>query len=130
MSIPAGDFGQIGPPGPTAHDWASAVEATAARIVAVFEKQPAIPQVRTIEAATTVWETIYGHLRGRIPYPVPPDLMGVSVSAGTRILKGIAYTGTAYLQNGMMNDIADLRPWNGFLIPERIVLARYRQRTA
>lgn len=130
MSIPAGSSGWIGSPDPIPDNWDNAVRVTAIRVRSTFDSDPGIPQVRTVEAAVTVWETIYGHLRGRIPYPVPPDLMGVSVSAGARILKGFAYSGTAYLQNGNMNDIADLRPWNGRLIPERIVLARYRQRTA
>ncbi len=124
MSIPAVE------PAPEPLDYVSTILATAYRVKIAFEDSPAVPHSRTMEAAEMVWGLIYGQLRGRIPYPVPPDLMSVAVSAGTRILKGFAFTGTAFIKQGQFNDVADLRPWSGFMVVERVILNRYRQRTA
>lgn len=102
----------------------------AERIAATFDASPAVPTARTMEAAETVMALIYGHLRGRMPFPFPHDLLAVAISGGARILKSFAYTGTAFLDHGRISDVGDLRPWNGWMTHERMILARYRQRTA
>ncbi|GAA3684319.1 hypothetical protein GCM10022237_48620 [Nocardioides ginsengisoli] len=111
-------------------DWDSAILETARRMGIAFHRDERVPPQRTLEGARLAWEAIYGHLRGRVPYPVPPDLLGVAVSASLRIAKGFAFTGTMFLQNGNFNGTADLRPWAGFMLVEKVTLNRYRQRTA
>lgn len=71
-----------------------------------------------------------GHLRGRTPFPLPRDLMGVAVSAGLRILKGFAHSGTQMLDHGLNGGTVETLPWNGFMMVEKVTLNRYRQRTA
>lgn len=110
-------------------DMDTAIQETARRIRLAYEVH-GVPATRTLEGSRLCWEAIYGHLRGRVPYPVPPDLMGVAVSAGLRISKGFAYSGAMFLQDGKFNGSADFRPWSGFMLNEKVTLGRYRQRTA
>lgn len=124
MSVPA-----VEPPEPVDHE--SAVLATALRIKVAFTDRPHPPEAKTMESAEQVWGLIYGQLRGRIPFPVPPDLMTVAASAGVRIHKGFRDVGSGVLsRDGRMNDVIDLRPWSGWMMHERVILNRYRQRTA
>jgi hypothetical protein len=58
------------------------------------------------------------------------DRLGVAVSAGLWVCKGFAAAGTIFLKEGQFNGESEFRPWNGFLMPERITLNRYRQRNA
>jgi len=79
--------------------------------------------------AEVAWGLIHGQLRGRIPYPVPYDLMAVAVS--------VAIRWTTYLGNSEQikiagDAIAGFQPpiFTGFTLTELIVLWRYRIRTA
>lgn len=124
MSVPA-----VEAPDPV--DYESAVLATAVRIKVAYNDRPAPPEAKTMEAAEIVWGLIYGQLRGRIPFPVPPDLMTVAASGGVRIHQGFSDLGKGLLgRDGRMSDVVDLRPWNGWMMHERVILNRYRQRTA
>jgi hypothetical protein len=107
-----------------------AVIETAHRLhVALSDGEGNVPPT-TLEGSQIVWEHVFGLLRGSIPYPVPDDLMGVAVSAGLRISKGFAQTGQLFIRQGEYNEIADLRPWLGFLLVERMILDRYRKTCA
>jgi hypothetical protein len=79
--------------------------------------------------AEVAWGLIHGQLRGRIPYPVPYDLMAVAVS--------VAIRWTTYLGNSEQLKIAGdaitgFQPpiFTGFTLTELIVLWRCRIRTA
>lgn len=120
MSVPVDE--------PTPFD--AAVEAVAARIAVAFPANAHIPAERFNEGARVALEAIDGHLRGRTPFPLPRDLMGVAVQSGIRIFKGFAHSGTQMLNHGLHGGTVELTPWNGFLMVEKVTLNRYRQRTA
>lgn len=87
---------------------------------------PNVVPERITEGSRITWQHISGYLRGNVPEPIPEDLMGVAVAAGLRITKGFGTTGSLFLRHGEYNDVADLRPWLGFLLVERMILNRYR----
>lgn len=109
--------------------YAGLIEDTAARLHLALDGEGAVPP-KTLEGARLIWEHIYGYLRSSIPEPVPSDLMAVAVSAGLRMTKGITNTGTMFVRRGEYNDVADFRPWTGFMLVERIILNRYRKTVA
>ncbi|GIM64550.1 hypothetical protein Pve01_94910 [Planomonospora venezuelensis] len=104
---------------------AGLIEDTAARLHLALDGEGAVPP-KTLEGAQLVWGHIYGYLRSSIPNPVPADLMAVAVSAGLRVTKGFADTGSMIVRRGEYNDVADFRPWTGFMLVERVILNRYR----
>lgn len=106
-----------------------AIYETANRVHLALDGEGAVSD-KTTEGAQLIWEHIHGYLRGAVPYPVPRDLMGVAVSAGLRMSKGFANTGTMIVRRGEYSDVADFRPWTGFMLVERVVLNRYRKTVA
>ena len=127
MSIPAGGPLIEVPLG--AIDLATAIADTAVKIREAMDDERTIIEDRFIRAAELVWAHLYGQLRGRIPSPVPFDLAGVAVSAGMRICEGFADTGAVFLNGGQYESQAEFRPWSGFLLPELLIIWRYRRRT-
>ncbi len=85
---------------------------------------------RTAEQAVkVVYGLLHGHLRGRVPLPLPPDLVAVLRAAGTRyalLLLKVLRTGP---QDPVEAYALDLPSFQGWTFPEAVVLARYRQRT-
>lgn len=83
----------------------------------------------TVSAVTTVYGLMYGHLRGNVPEVLPRDLRAVVVGAGTRYnlmlskSRGVRPIGDAEPLQGLPDFL-------GFTLPELVVLARYRKRTA
>lgn len=125
--IPGGD--EWSPP-PLPVSWDEIVVLTAERIEQAWDSDSREIPKRTLQGAQIVWEHVYGYLRGRIPYPVPVDLMGVSVSAGLRVCKGLSEVGALVLKQGQYADQVEFKAWIGFLAVERMTLDRYRRRTA
>jgi hypothetical protein len=86
---------------------------------------------RTAEQAVrVVYGLMHGHLRGRVPLPLPPDLVAVLRAAGTRyalMLLKVLRTGP---QDPVEGYGLELPSFSGWLFPEVTVLARYRQKTA
>lgn len=81
-------------------------------------------------AAEHAWWFILSVLRGRIPEPVPGDLMWVSKAAGLRIAKGMVDTGSMLIKSGEVMREMEYRPWTGFMLVERLILNRYRKTVA
>ncbi len=86
---------------------------------------------RTAEQAVkVVYGLMHGHLRGRVPLPLPPDLVAVLRAAGTRyalMLLKVLRTGP---QEPVEAYALEWPTFTGWSFPELVVLARYRQRTA
>lgn len=127
MSIIPGGGPTMPPP---VVNFEEAIEATARRIQAARDPESAPVSKTAEQAAQIVWEHLHGYLRGRIPYPVPVDLMGVAVSGGLRIAKGITEVGTIFVNQGQYTGQVEYKSWSGFLAIERMTLDRYRRRTA
>lgn len=108
---------------------ADAVEFTADVLVDVLDLEESSPV--PAHAASMVWGLIVGQLRGRVPLPVPYDLLMVGASASIRW--------TEYLNRyrmvpmdpgtGMVQQSGDIH-FQGFTISELVCLWRYRIRTA
>ncbi len=85
---------------------------------------------RTAEQATrTVYGLLHGHLRGRVPLPLPTDLVAVLRAAGTRyalMLLKVLRTGP---QDPVEGYALELPSFTGWTFPELVALSRYRQRT-
>ncbi len=80
-------------------------------------------------ASEVAWGLIYGQLRGRIPYPVPLDLMSVAVSVAIRWTNYLANPEQVRISGESVQ--AFMSPqFTGFLLSELVVLWRYRIRTA
>lgn len=79
--------------------------------------------------AEVAWGMIYGQLRGKIPYPIPTDLMAVSVAFGIRWGEYVGNSQTVQIQGADVVGFAGPQ-FVGFTISELIVLWRYRIRTA
>ncbi len=83
------------------------------------------------EAVEVVFGLLHGHLRGRIPLPVPVDLMAVVASATVRLTESLNrhnYTRVDGLQAEATPPLAVAV--GTFTFAERIILHRYRKRTA
>ncbi len=75
------------------------------------------------------WGLIYGQLRGRIPYPVPFDLVAVAVSVAVRWSQYLANSETVRIQGSEV--VGGMQPqFVGFTLSELVCLWRYRVRTA
>jgi len=108
---------------------ADAVGFTADVLTDVLDVQETSPVAS--HAAAVVWGLVSGQLRGRVPLPVPYDLLMAGVSASIRW--------TEYLNRyrmtpmdpgtGAVQQSSDLQ-FTGFTLSELIVLWRYRVRTA
>jgi hypothetical protein len=87
-----------------------------------------VPDASTEYAAEVAWSLIYGQLRGRVPYPVPFDLLGVAVSLA---LRWNNYVGSVEQVKISGDQVTGFQPpqFTGFLLSELIVLWRYRVRT-
>jgi hypothetical protein len=78
-------------------------------------------------AAQTVVGLLAGHLRGRMPLPLPMDLQAVVHGAAVRYAltlaqaRGVKPVGEA--------EQPPMPTFQGWTFPEAVVLARYRQRT-
>lgn len=73
---------------------------------------------------------MHGHLRGRVPLPLPPDLVAVLRASSTRyalMLLKVLRTGPQDPVEGYALELPSFTRW---LFPELVMLARYRQRTA
>lgn len=86
---------------------------------------------RTAEhAVRTGYGLLHGHLRGRVPLPLPPDLLAVlragSMRYATTLLK-VLRTGP---QDPVEAYALELPTFTGWTFPELIALHRYRLRTA
>lgn len=129
MSIPAGGL-FFAPPG-GALDLEDAITETAEKIQSAMESDGRTrPEDMYVTAAELVWGHLYGQLRGRVPVPIPFDLASVAVAAGMRIAKGYVDVGSIFLNQGQYQAQAEFRPWSGFLLPELLIIWRYRRRTA
>lgn len=86
---------------------------------------------RTAEhAARVVYGLLHGHLRGRVPLPLPPDLLAV-LRAGSMRYAGMLLK---VLRTGPQDPVEayalELPSFTGWTFPELVALHRYRQRTA
>lgn len=105
---------------------------TAERIALVFDYDR-FAQGRDLgptAAAEAVWQLLCGHLRGKIPYPVPEDLDGVAFGAALRYLGLLEEADKIRLNDNASVAPGTYRNFAGFLLPEVTVLNRYRVRTA
>jgi len=83
------------------------------------------------EAVEVVWGLLHGHLRGRIPLPVPVDLMAVAASATVRLTESLNRHNYNLVDGLNVQGTPPLQVAVGtFTFAERIVLHRYRKRTA
>jgi hypothetical protein len=108
-------------------DLGAAVSATGdiVRMMLDFSEASPVPHY----AAEMVWTNIYGQLRGRVPLPVPPDLLGVGFSASMRWCNVLSQ----YRMDHISGDRLQESPgffFTGFTISELTVLWRYRRRTS
>lgn len=81
-------------------------------------------------AAETTWGAISGYLRGRVPYPVPVDLRSVAVSSAFRVHRSLESGGVLELHEGEAVRFVERADWVKFTMTDRMILNRYRQRTA
>lgn len=86
---------------------------------------------RTAEQAVkVVYGLMHGHLRGRVPLPLPRDLVAVLRAAGMRyslMLLKVVRTGP---QEPVEHYALELPTFTGWTFPEVVAMSRYRQRTA
>jgi hypothetical protein len=85
------------------------------------------------EAVEVVFGLLWGQLRGRIPTPVPVDLMAVAASATVRLTEALNRRNYVNIGNGLNMEGTGTPPTSPsptFTFPELVVLHRYRKRTA
>lgn len=86
---------------------------------------------RTAEQAVRVaYGFMHGHLRGRVPLPLPVDLAAVLRAASTRyalMLLKVLRTGP---QDPPEHYALELPTFTGWTFPELVAMSRYRKRTA
>ncbi len=86
---------------------------------------------RTAEQAVrVVYGFMHGHLRGRVPLPLPAELVAVLRAASTRyalMLLKVLRTGP---QDPVEHYALELPTFTGWTFPELVAMSRYRKRTA
>jgi hypothetical protein len=105
------------------------VEGLAHNVARACGMRPSDPDdlAHALEAAQTVLGLLVGHLRGRVPLPLPVDLQAVVQGASVRYAlmlaqaRGVKPVGE--------QEQPPMPSFQGWTFPEVVVLARYRQRT-
>ncbi len=109
--------------------WDTLEEAVEATVQAVSLSTGASDSGGLQYGCEVAWGLIYGQLRGRIPYPVPFDLVAVAVSVAVRWSQYLANSETVRVQGSEV--LGGSQPqFTGFTLSELVVLWRYRVRTA
>ncbi len=108
---------------------ADAIEQVADTLTSVLDLDETSPV--PAHAATVVWGLILGQLRGRIPLPIPFDLLMVATSASIRWVNFLLRFRMTPINpgSGAVSDTSDVH-FQGFTISELMTLWRYRIRTA
>lgn len=84
-------------------------------------------QDHVLHAVRTVLALLVGHLRGRVPLPLPVDLQAVVHGAAVRYALMLAQArGVKPVGDEQQPPMPNFQGWT---FPEAVVLARYRQRT-
>lgn len=83
-----------------------------------------------VHAVRVVYGLMHGHLRGRVPLPLPTDLLAVLTAAGMRYALMLLKVLRTQPQDAVEGYSLELPAFTGWLLPEVTVMARYRQRTA
>ncbi len=80
-------------------------------------------------ASEVSWGLIIGQLRGRLPFPIPYELMAVAVTVAVRWYNVLADGTTLQVQG---SDVLGTKEttFTGFTLSELVCLWRYRIRTA
>jgi len=106
-----------------------AVEWTSDVLTSVLDLDEASPVPG--HASAIVWGLMSGQLRGRVPTPIPQDLLMVSASASIRWTNYLLRFRMTPLDpgRGAVQQSTDIH-FQGFTISELVVMWRYRIRTA
>lgn len=84
-----------------------------------------------LHAARTVLGLLVGHLRGRVPLPLPVDLQAVLHGASVRYALMLAGTRGARPAGDPADTTPPVMPqFQGWTFAEAVVLARYRRQSA
>jgi hypothetical protein len=113
----------------TAVDLTAAKAVTAQRALDVLGMEATGHSLKAAtEAAETIWGLLLGHLRGKVPVPVPNDLMAVATAATIRLTE--AYDRHNFVSvEKLTTDVAPPLTAVGFTFTERVVIGRYRKQT-
>lgn len=79
-------------------------------------------------AADATWSLLWGTLRGRVPMPIPQDLMAVATGATIRLTQAYERHDAVSVKDLTTNTAPPLTAV-GFTLAEMVTLHRYRVRT-